>query len=208
MTPAGSTYHHGDLRAALVQTATELARADGPDGVVLRETARRVGVSHNAAYRHFADREELLGEVAEVAMQQLAGAMSAELDTVTETEPVARALARMRATGRAYVHFALAQPGLFQVAFAARTAVLGEDEPAHALPPDADPYALLGLVLDDLVLVGGVTPERREGAEALCWSAVHGFAVLHLNGPLRDVPAPEREESLEQLLDQIQRGLF
>lgn len=203
-----STYHHGNLRAALVEAAVALAQARGPEGVVLREVARQTGVSHNAAYRHFADREELLRAVAEEAMQQLAGAMTAELDTVRETEPVARAVARMRATGRAYVHFALAQPGLFQVAFAARTAVLGEDEPADAPPLDADPYALLGHVLDDLVRVGGVTPERREGAEALCWSAVHGFAVLHLNGPLRDVPAPEREESLEQLLDQIHRGLF
>jgi len=203
-----STYHHGNLRAALVEAAVGLAQARGPEGVVLRAVARQTGVSHNAAYRHFADREELLRAVAEEAMQQLAGAMTAELDTVRETEPVARAVARMRATGRAYVHFALAQPGLFQVAFAAHTAVLGDDEPADAPPPDADPYALLGHVLDDLVRVGGVTPERREGAEALCWSAVHGFAVLHLNGPLRDVPAREREESLEQLLDQIQRGLF
>src|SRR3954454_1380253 len=75
VTPVGSTYHHGDLRAALVQTATELARAEGPDGVVLRETARRVGVSHNAAYRHFTDRTELMSAVASNALGELATAM-------------------------------------------------------------------------------------------------------------------------------------
>jgi hypothetical protein len=58
------------------------------------------------------------------------------------------------------------------------------------------------------VLAGAVSLERRQGAEVLCWSAVHGFAVLHLHGPLHDVPARERETSLEQLLDQIQRGLL
>jgi AcrR family transcriptional regulator len=60
-----STYHHGNLRPALVETAVELARATGPEGVVLREVARQTGVSHNAAYRHFADRDELLAELVE-----------------------------------------------------------------------------------------------------------------------------------------------
>jgi AcrR family transcriptional regulator len=196
------TYHHGNLRPALVEAAVALAQARGPEGVVLREVARQTGVSHNAAYRHFADRDELLGEVARVAMGQLAGAMTAEMAGVEEQEPLPRAVARLRATGRAYVHFALAQPGLFEVAFAAHGGVTLDAE------PDEDPYALLGLVLDDLVLAGAVTAGRRAGAEALCWSAVHGFAVLHLEGPLREVPGDEREQSLELLLDQIQRGLL
>ena len=73
------TYHHGNLRPALVEAAVALAQARGPEGVVLREVARQTGVSHNAAYRHFADREELLAEVADAAMRQLAGAMTSEL---------------------------------------------------------------------------------------------------------------------------------
>jgi AcrR family transcriptional regulator len=208
-----STYHHGNLRPALVEAAVGLAQARGPEGVVLREVARQTGVSHNAAYRHFADREELLAEVAEVAMGQLAAAMTTELAGVEEAQPLARAVARLRATGRAYVHFALAQPGLFAVAFAASGVTLSDAPADERVAPGAegvaaDPYALLGLALDDLVSSGGVTPARREGAEALCWSAVHGFAVLHLNGPLSGVPPEEREQSLELLLDQIQRGLL
>ncbi len=208
------TYHHGNLRPALVEAAVALAKERGPEGVVLREVARQTGVSHNAAYRHFTDRDELLAEVAAAAMQQLASAMKAELSTVEEQEPAARALARLRATGHAYVHFALAQPGLFEVAFAA-TAGPADGSGSPVIPEEnededpleSDPYALLGLTLDDLVVAGAVTAQRRAGAEALCWSAVHGFAVLHLHGPLRDVPAEAREESLEQLLDQIERGL-
>jgi len=199
-------YHHGNLRSALVATAVELAAAHGPDGVVLREVARRTGVSHNAAYRHFADRDELLAEVARTGMTRLGEAMRTELSAVDVHEPAERAVARLRATGRAYVHFALAQPGLFDVAFAAP---LG---PQSGLTKDTatpdDPYALLGGTLDDLVRTGSVTPARRTGAEALCWSAVHGFAVLHLRGPLRVVPEADRDASLELLLDHIERGLL
>lgn len=199
-------YHHGNLRAALIEQGVELARAEGPDGVVLREVARRAGVSHNAAYRHFADRDALLAEIAEVGMRRLGEAMQGEMAQVSESAALPRAIALLHATGRAYVHFALAEPGLFEVAFAAH------GEPPHAGPdPDPDggphPFDLLGRALDELDRVGGMGPGRREGAEVLCWSAVHGFAQLHLDGPLRDVPEADRETSLETLLDQIERGL-
>ena len=80
-------YHHGNLRTALIDAGAELARVNGPDGVVLREVARRTGVSHNAAYRHFADRDELLGEIASLAGAQLEQAMLRRLDEVVETDP-------------------------------------------------------------------------------------------------------------------------
>jgi AcrR family transcriptional regulator len=200
-----STYHHGNLRASLIEQGVELARSEGPDGVVLREVARRAGVSHNAAYRHFADRDALLAEIAAVGMQRLGGAMLADMDAVAETAPLPRAIARLRACGRAYVHFAVAEPGLFTVAFAAATpAPEGEADPAAEAD---DPYGLLGRSLDELEAAGALGQGRREGAEVLCWSAVHGYAVLHLDGPLHDVPPAEREAGLESLLDQIERGL-
>jgi hypothetical protein len=99
--------------------------------------------------------------------------------------------------GRAYVEFALAEPGLFEVAFSA--------------PADGDhaggPYALLNRALDDLVEVGVLPPDRRPGAEVACWASVHGFAMLHLHGPLREVPLREREESLGRMLDLIELAL-
>ncbi|MGZ4461007.1 MAG: TetR/AcrR family transcriptional regulator [Nocardioidaceae bacterium] len=189
-------YHHGNLRQALVETAVELARAKGPDGVVLREVARRAGVSHNAAYRHFADREQLSAEVAAVAMGMLERAMTERIAKVREKDPAKKARRRLREVGRAYVLYALAEPGLFEVAF------------SGSLHKDlAGPYAVLNRVLDEIVAAGDLAPERRAGAEVVCWSAVHGFASLHARGPLQVVPAAERDASLDQLLTTVDLGL-
>jgi AcrR family transcriptional regulator len=197
-------YHHGNLRPVLVDTAVELARSTGPDGVVLREVARRAGVSHNAAYRHFEDRGALLAEVADRAMVQLEQAMRARADAVTATDPVERAVERLGETGRAYVAFAIAEPGLFAVAFTSPEGVAEHRDPSSA----AGPYAFLNAVLDDLVEVGVLPPERRAGADEACWAMVHGFAELHVHGPLREVPAAAREAMLESVLAVIRRGLI
>ena len=95
-------YHHGDLRNALVLAATELAAVQGPDGVVLREAARRIGVSPSAAYRHFPSREGLLAVVGSQARQALADRMLAAMDAVRARDSQKRAVARFRACGREY----------------------------------------------------------------------------------------------------------
>lgn len=207
-------YHHGNLRAELVRAAADLARERGPDGVVLREVARRTGVSHNAAYRHFADRDALLAEIALEGMTRLSQHMRDEIARVDDPDPVVAARRRLSATGRAYVEFALAEPGFFAVAFDdVAHDLLAEVVDAPAAPPGPDeapehldPYSMLNHVLDDLVAVGAVTPERRAGADVACWAAVHGFAQLHL-GPLSDVPAEERARHLETMLSVIETGL-
>lgn len=195
-----TSYHHGHLRQALIDAAVEVARERGPDGLAVRDLARRVGVSHNAAYRHFADREELVAVVSSLTMARLVAAMQRRLALVDTDDPVLRARRRLAATGRGYVEFALAEPGLFRLAFAVTS--VHPPEPA----PERDPYALLGQALDDLVTVGFLTAEAREGAEVTCWSAVHGFAVLVSEGPLRASTTPERDLALAQVLDTIDRS--
>jgi AcrR family transcriptional regulator len=205
----GQPYHHGNLRPVLVDTAVELARTTGPDGVVLREVARRAGVSHNAAYRHFEDRAALLSAVSDCAMADLEEAMRTRIDAVTLPDPTARALERLRETGRAYVAFALREPGLFAVAFT--VSAHPSDPTVPAEPPEpaepTGPYGVLNAVLDELVACGAVTPERRAGADVACWAMVHGFADLSVHGPLHAIPAELREPLLEVVLDVVERGL-
>jgi AcrR family transcriptional regulator len=214
-TAAVPPYHHGNLRAELIATGVELARTAGPDGVVLREVARRAGVSHNAAYRHFADRDELLGEIATVAADRLEQHMRHRLDELDEPDSARLAVRRLHEVGRAYVEFALAEPGLFAVAFSpAESPVEGESSDQGPAPDDpvagvkeAGPYQLLGQCLDDLVEVGAMPAARREGSDIGCWAAVHGFAMLCLDGPLSELPAGMRDAALNALLENVSRGL-
>jgi AcrR family transcriptional regulator len=200
--PVSTTrYHHGNLRETLVEAAVGLAREQGPEGLVLREVARRVGVSHNAAYRHFADRDELITEVARYGLAELVRAMQKRLDDVTTTEPVRRARRRLAELGRGYVDLALAEPGLFRVVFVAYPAVTGRDP-----MPTPDPLQALHDCLDDLVDVGWLAAAQRPDAEVSCWAAVHGFALLHLEGPLRGSDPVLRDQALTHLLTTVDRG--
>ncbi len=201
-------YHHGGLRTALVDAGLELARTGGPDAVVLRAATRHAGVSHNAAYRHFADKDALLRAVCERCMRELAVRMEQRIDAlVASGDERDDAWGALAATGRAYIQFALAEPGWFRTAF--------------AVPPDAHglaggegvgdsglgPYQLLGLQLDRLRDAGVIRPEHRSGLEYAAWSAVHGISSLLVDGPLREVPADERERAIATVLGVITRGL-
>lgn len=198
-------YHHGNLRATLIETAAGLARTAGPEGVVLREVARQAGVSHNAAYRHFSDRDQLLSEVAELAMTQLEQAMRDRLATVRVREAGRRARRRLREVGKAYVDFALREPGLFAVAFS--TALPERTDGSDPEPADTGPYALLNQCLDEMVAAGELSPAGREGADMACWASVHGFSVLHLDGPMHESAVAQREAGLDRMLDLIDAGL-
>ena len=202
-------YHHGNLGAALVDAGLELARAKGPDGVVLREVARQLGVSHNAAYRHFADRDDLLLEIAGRGMALLAERMRAHSVRVpTNVDDITRARSQLKEIGRAYVEFAFAEPGLFASAFSSFT---GSRRPSTEMTPAdrelVDPFAMLNSALDELVTVGYLDAGRRPGAEIGCWAAVHGFALLHLEGPLRGLDPVAREHALAAMLDNVDLGL-
>lgn len=200
-------YHHGNLRAALVAAGVELARAGGPDAVVLREACRRVGVSHNAAYRHFPDRDALVKEVAAQAMSELARLMERLTQDAAGADAQARSRAGIEATGRAYIRFALSEPGLFRTAFGVPPGMdplgVGEGGGDSGLGP----FGLLGRALDRLVDSGVLAPKRRPDAELTAWSAVHGLSMLLIDGPLRALPAAERERVIERLLADTTRGL-
>lgn len=206
--PARSTYRHGDLRRALLEAGVELARAGGPEAVVLREATRRAGVVPNAAYRHFASRQALLQAVRAAALAAVATAMEAELASFrTDGDPAEAARAMLRAVGAGYLRFAQAETGLFRTAFGPPVDV--EDAPAEAKGGKSglNPFELLGAALDQLVAAGALPPERRPGAEFLAWSTVHGLALLIIDGPLRGMPREQTDALGQRLLAMVEKGL-
>jgi AcrR family transcriptional regulator len=203
-----AAYHHGDLPNALADAATDLARGGGPEAVVLREAARRVGVSAAAAYRHYGGHGELLQAVKRRALDALADAMQAGLDGGERLDvPADDSVRRFRNLGRAYVGFALDNPGLFHTAFC-------RSEPGHTAPGDVTaliessrPYQILSVSLDELVAAGLLDEARRPVAPIAFWAAMHGLATLLVDGPLVPLCAPEQEAVIQRTLDILIDGI-
>ena len=188
----------------LFRSAAALRRVEehGDGQFSLREAAKDVGVSANAAYRHFADKGDLVAAVAAVGFE----AMSEQMERAVAAPVAARSPgeAQLKAVGRAYVEFALGRPHLFRLMFSDRGASCLEVEEAIRGPT---PGVLLARALDALAAEGGVAPERRAAAPMDAWFVAHGFATLALSAPppMRDASA--RTQMLEEALDLLIAGL-
>ena len=200
-------YHHGDLPKALADAATSLARSGGPEAVVLREAARQVGVSAAAAYRHYVGHGELLAAVKDRALEALANAMQGGLDGGEPLpDPAAEAVRRFTNLGRAYVGFALDNPGLFHTAFCRPQAGRAEGEVTARIAASR-PYQILSASLDELVAAGMLNPARRAVAPIAFWAAVHGLATLLVDGPLAAMTDQEQNLAIQRTLDILIEGI-
>ena len=166
----GRPYHHGNLRAALLDAGVELARRGGPGSLALRDLARAAGVSASAVYRHFPDADHLVAEVAGRARRELAAAMIAGRNAIPPSTPAA-SRARFEAIGEAYIRFAIREAPLFETAF-----MLVEAVPSEPEVPSA--WQVLTDGLDELVAAGLLAPPRRDEAPLVAWGAVHGVASI------------------------------
>jgi AcrR family transcriptional regulator len=168
-------YHHGNLRETLLESAIRLIGEVGPAGFTLRELARRAGVSHNAPYRHFSDRDDLIAEIATQGFRQLTQAM------VRAAAGGVSAFERLKLAGLAYITFALRRPEHFTVMFDA-PAPAGSDHAELRKAAEEAFSTLLSLVRSD-------HHERRLPGDShefalLAWSMVHGVAKLAITGRL------------------------
>ena len=205
MPESKAPYHHGDLRNALIGAGLELIEEVGSEAFSLREVARGVGVSANAAYRHFEDKGALLTAIAVRGFEQLASQMQGAMRQAHPKGAVkSRAVARFNAAARAYVDLARAQPQLYALMFGSAGRACHEAEGGMA---GSTPGALLGQLLDELVEEKVVPKKHREGAEVHVWAAVHGFASLAQTGPLARLTAKARAEALDRLLAFVLAGL-
>ncbi|HTJ41572.1 MAG TPA: TetR/AcrR family transcriptional regulator [Kofleriaceae bacterium] len=157
-----TTYHHGDLRNALIAAALQLIAEKGVEGFTLRDAAKKAGVSVAAPYRHFTDRDDLLAAVAADCMQRLGDAMDRALEAAGDVDP----LSAFRATGIAYVRFAVEHPAHFRVMYLPQVmARMPEDvgqglaewqkEMTEKLAAAQQAGELIDLPLDQLMLAAG-----------------------------------------------------
>lgn len=174
-------YHHGDLRRAIVRAALEILRETQSFEFSLRELARRAGVSHNAPYKHFADKRELLSAVSAAGFETL-------------TKRMARALAgrgsareQLFAMLRAYIDHGVDNPALYRLMFGGYLS-----GPSHGRPPiELVQAEKTKALLTDVIIAGGLgraiadipRNERKiAGAILACWSLVHGLTLLLADG--------------------------
>lgn len=177
------TYHHGNLRAALVDAALELVAEKGVAGLSVAEAARRTGVSTGAPYRHFANRAALLSAAATVLGRQLLAQLQAAVDDVREQgggdgDEVSFAVEALAATVRVYVTFALTRGAAFELVFA--------DELQDF--PDEERREVTRQVFDVLLWPAITVIGSPAGAERLLRShtaVAHGYAYLPRSGFMR-----------------------
>ncbi len=181
-------YHHGDLRAALMSAALALIERHGVKSFTLKDAAVMAGVSTAAPYRHFADKNALLRAIQLDGFQRFNAALAEAFNGQSEPE------AQLLELGVAYVRFALGHPAHFRVMFG-----LQPDESLEPEPGKVTGYDLLVRGVDGLF--PGASGETRMDRVIGCWSAVHGFVLLHLDGALQAmVPMADAEAQLRRML--------
>ena len=172
-----TTYHHGDLRQALIDGAIALIMEQDVSSLSLREVARRVGVSHAAPYRHFQDKEALLAAVAEEGFIGLTEAMNRDIEQ-TADDP----LERLKAAGVAYVQFAIAHPSHYRVMF-------GRYQGKQAPHPEQakagwQAFQVLLKVIEAGQTAGALRTGETMQLAWVAWSTVHGLSILLIDGRL------------------------
>lgn len=176
----------------------------------LRAAARDVGVSANAAYRHFQSKSELLEALANHGFDMLAKEMVRAMNIAAKRSfkgPLA--VERFKAIGRAYIEFANKQPEIFRLMFGDNR-VSGSGvmkRKARNKVHDRSPWKILGASLDALVEDGFLHTERRYGAELKAWTIVHGFACLDQDEHANFPKGQERVVAIESLLEFAVNGL-
>ena len=181
-----SSYHHGDLRRALLEAAMVILDRDGEAGLQLRDLARALDVSPAAPYRHFDSRAALLEALAVTGFQRFTKVMEAVAEESTKDT-------LRLAMGRAYVQFALEQPGLFRLMFSSQ--LRRDNRPALRMAADAAFETLRHVTGSD------TRPERI--AALASWTQVHGLAVLLLDGQIAARAGEDSDSLITAILERL-----
>ncbi len=200
-TPKTDTYHHGNLRQALLLAARELACESGIDSLTLREVARRAGVSHAAPYNHFSDKAALTRAMAAEAFHDLANAL--RVAAATQRKP----LKALEAVGKAYLRYAFEHPAEFRFIFRDD---LRQDETDEVNKAGERAYGVLLETVRTCHEAGLLSDQDPDLLALTAWSTTHGLATLLVSGPQQHLKADPRafERTVTAVLGVLQEGLF
>ena len=173
MSMTSRAFHHGNLRAALLDEAIVVLRESGVDGLSLRDLARRAGVSHGAPRSHFVDRQALLDALAELGFERLTGVVRRALDAGGDVPE------RFRRVARAYVDFAVDDAALMALMFQAKVA--GRPGGVHGAAMTL--FATLDGAVGPIP-VDGPADDSRETFKMLFAATMQGIAALVASGRL------------------------
>ena len=163
-----------DVRRQILEASLEVIEAKGVVALSIRAVARHAGVSHQAPYKHFASRADILATLVTEGFDGLTQAMEDARTGVVETD--------LAAVGRAYVTWATAHPGAYRLLF--RPDLLPET-PASTAQAGERSYALLVTLMQERVAAGLLVADAADECVAFVWSTVHGLASLLVDNPLR-----------------------
>ena len=196
-TPA---YHHGDLRAALVEAATALLESAGPSALSLRSVAREAGVSHAAPYRHFKDRHELLEAVAAAGFR----ALETGLDEIESRFP-GDARRQVIEACRGYVRENLAHPHRTALMFGGLLDAGRRSQELHLAIEESFGKLLATIKRGEGTLYRSM-PTRQ--LVLTLWSATHGYTMLAISGQAEAFdPGSDTEKRIEEIIEYLLRGL-
>ena len=193
------TYHHGNLREALLEAATDLLTTEGPENLSLRAAARKAGVSQSAPYRHFSAKGDLLSAVGQRGFLRLRDHLLACL----EGQPEHRE--RLYRSGAGYVEFAEKNPHLFRLMFGPLMASEDEHEGLHLHCREC--FAVLMDVISEGQAAGVFKSGNTEELAKLTWTMVHGIAHLAIDNQLKSEGYGGRYEMLRMLGHHLVEGL-
>ena len=199
-----TTYHHGDLKAQLLAHARDHLEAQGADTLSLREVARTIGVTHAAAYRHFADKNALLQALAVAGFDVLKAACSQAIDKAGDAP-----LERLKACGAAYVRFGRANPNMLRHMFGALSPPAAAGSAGPASEASAEVFGLLVQLVADGQKTGVIHDGDSRALAQACWAMVHGLASLLAQG-LADTPKrkpAQTEAFVDAAIDRLFHGI-
>jgi AcrR family transcriptional regulator len=180
----GKAYHHGHLRAALIEAAEAILNERGPTGFSLREAARRAGVSPAAPAHHFGDTRGLLTAVAARGFERLTDQLATASEKPSSEE-------RLQAVGAAYLQFALANRALFEIMWMRD---LIDPSDSGYLAAGRSAFNILERAATGREIPVATEPRLPAAHVIAAWAMVHGLAKLTLDGALDQAPPQLREE--------------